>query len=1331
MDPNYDDKSVEHPQTTLDSNLGEEIDYSIADALPPQHPKSSENDDDDNITLPADDFVDEKKNLKKTILPKKPNPLEEDKVSLLQLFRFANRTDRLLIFLGTVGAAGNGSAVPLMTIIFASIIQAFLDFSINTSIKNIDRQTARDQLNSDIRKYSLFFVALGVGVFLLAYAQISFWMLAGERQAKVKENFIEFLNKIKIRQLYFAAVLRQDISWFDSVATGDVISRISSDVTVLQDGISEKVAGIIQYLCTFITGFIIAFTKGWKLALVLCAIFPLLAGAGIFMAKSLSSYATKGQDAYAEAGTVVEQVFSSIKTIAAFGGQQREADRYLKKLDESYSIGKKQGLITGAGVGSIMFIIFATYALAFFYGAKLVVNGDLTGGQVVNVFFAILLGAFALGNASPNFAAVGSALGAAAKLYAVIDRVPQIDVQSEQGTKIDKSSVRGRIEFKDINFYYPSRPNVQVLKNFNLTIEAGETVALVGSSGSGKSTIVGLMERFYDPVEGSIILDGQNTKHINIKSLRKNIGLVGQEPVLFPVSIRENIEWGAVIDGSKPSLDEIIAACKKSNAHTFIQELPQKYETNVGEKGALLSGGQKQRIAIARALIKDPAILLLDEATSALDTESESLVQDALDVASTNRTTIVVAHRLSTIKDADKIVVMAKGEIVEIGKHEELIARQGLYYSLVKAQELKTKDQEAGKQDDEDSADEEEGEVKISIGRQVTRMTTKGSSIKSILDVHTQEEEDFSKMKTPWGRVIRLSRPEYPLIAIGLFGSILMGVIMPLFSLIYSTILEVYSKTDDPDELKRKANFWAGMFAILSVVAWVGYFCKIAFFEMTANRLTRRLRFMTFTSLLKQEIAFFDDERNATGVLTSKLAVEATEVQGLVAVSGTIVQIIASMTGGLLIAFINGWKLTIVVLAAAPALGFASYLELKSHAGFGAKTSKAYEDSGQIVQQSVSNMRTIAALSREETFNRLYEESIAGPHKIAVRGIFVSSIGFGLSQGLQFCVWALAFWYGGKLLGDGEYQLKKMLNVLFAVIFTAQSLGQMSMFAPNTAKAKIAAISIFKLFDRKSSIDPTDTEGKIRPAPVTGECSIEKAYFNYPARRNVKILRGLDANILAGKRVAIVGPSGCGKSTVVALLLRYYDVASGEVNAERTNVKDWNVEYLRSNMALVGQEPVLFDLTIGENIAYGKEGCSQEEIEEAAKKANIHNFIMSLPLQYDTSVGEKGTQLSGGQKQRVAIARALIRNPKLLLLDEATSALDSESEKVVQNALDRASKGRTTITIAHRLSTIQNSDLILVFRKGKVQESGTHLELISQKGLYHDLVTRQRLMKET
>ncbi|KAG9292639.1 hypothetical protein G9A89_007011 [Geosiphon pyriformis] len=679
-------------------------------------------------------------------LPDKKNDTEPEKkptVSFFQLFRYASPWDKILILIGSIGAMANGCALPFMTIIFANFIQAFGVFALATRTHPDDLQDAKNTLDDEVRKNVYHFLILGSSAFVASYVQMTCWMIAGENQTK------------RIRELYYASTMKQNIAWFDKMSTGDITTRISADTSILQEGISEKIGLILQYSTTFVAGFIIGFTKSWKLALVVCCVIPLLAAAGGAMAKALSSSTTKGQDAYAGAGTVAEQALSSIRTVVAFGGEKREIQRYLQQLETAYRSGTKKGLIGGLGLGLIFLILFSTYGLGFWYGSKLVLNGEKTGGQVLNTFFSLIMGAFSLGNAAPHFSAIGNAMGSAAALFAVIDRVPEIDVTSKEGKKLTVSSVKGRIEFKNINFHYPQRPDIPILKNFNLIVESGQTVALVGSSGSGKSTVVSLLERFYDPIDGQISLDDEDIKNINIKSLRSLIGLVGQEPVLFPQSIAQNIRWGGLPDEKEPTLDEIIESCKKSNAHEFIDELPDKYETLVGEKGALLSGGQKQRIAIARALIKDPPILLLDEATSALDTESERLVQDALDAAATNRTTIVIAHRLSTIKNADKIVVMRKGEIIEVGRHEELISNQGMYYELVKAQELKIQhDIEKFKEEADNSSDESVDDVTIDIEekeklvqKSLSRVKTNGTIISHKSEEQVRAEEEVAALK--------------------------------------------------------------------------------------------------------------------------------------------------------------------------------------------------------------------------------------------------------------------------------------------------------------------------------------------------------------------------------------------------------------------------------------------------------------------------------------------------------------------------------------------------------------------------------------------------------
>ncbi|KAI8916340.1 P-loop containing nucleoside triphosphate hydrolase protein [Gorgonomyces haynaldii] len=937
----------------------------------------------------------------------------------------------------------------------------------------------------------------------------------------------------------------------------------------------------------------------------------------------------------------------------------------------------------------------------------------MNAGAVLNVFFSIIIGAFSLGNATPHISAIGTACGAAYHLFETIDRKSPIDALDESGKTPEKLS--GHIVAKGVAFAYPTRPDVPILEDFNLEIPAGKTVALVGMSGSGKSTIVKLVERFYDPTKGTVTIDGIDVKDLNVRWLRSQVGIVSQEPILFNCSIRQNILYGLENggEGIEPSrLDSMIEeALKTSNAWDFIQKLPNKLDTFVGEAGSMMSGGQKQRIAIARAIIKNPKILLLDEATSALDTESERIVQSALDKASANRTTIAIAHRLSTVKHADKIVVMDRGKIVEMGNHKELVEMKGVYASLVENQELQMFD----------AVEKIEEPVIKAVEPTPERVIVQvGGDAKSEKAKSIKEEAKKDEPKPDTSRYMKLSRPEWPLFFIGGFAAAVNGVVMPLFSIVFSSLLTALGTNE--------ANNWALYFVFLSIAAFISNFCQVGLFGYAGVKLTRRLRELVFRTILKQEMGFFDRPEHATGILTAKLAEDASQIQALTGVAyGSLAQALAGVIAGLVIAFTACWQLALVILALIPLIGLAGYMQLKTLTGFGAKSKIAYEDASQIATESVANIRTVATLGQEKTFYNNFVKKCQSPHKITIRGAQLSAIGFSFSQAVPFLSWALAFWYGSLLLKWGLYTSKPILNTMFAIIFTAMAAGQSNSHAPDAAKAKVAAVSIAELLDRVSEIDPTTEKGEKRDT-IEGKAAVSNVTFAYPTRPENKIVTDISIEAKPGQVVALVGASGCGKSTMIALLERWYDVVDGAASVDDMDVRKWELQNLRSHLALVGQEPVLFNMTIRENIAYGYPSeVDDARIYDVAKMANIHDFVMTLPQGYDTLVGEKGGQLSGGQKQRIAIARALIRNPKLLLLDEATSALDSESEKVVQAALDAASKGRTTIVIAHRLSTIKDADLICVLSKGNVIERGTHQSLVEARGEYFKLVQQQSL----
>lgn len=540
---------------------------------------------------------------------KKKKKKKEPAVAVHQLFRYGTKFDLLMTCAAALGSLCVGALLPVVMIIMGQFFRNLGDVFNNP-----------EHLLDNTMSVILLFVYIGTAMMVVAYFAHALWVISGESQAR------------RIRELYMHSILRQDMSWFDQAEDGSLTTRLATDTQMIQDGISEKLGLAIQMLTTAITGFIIAFVckssfpppeimltfeyifnfrvsvDGWRMALVNLATLPLLLGVGGATGYFWMKFTQQSQDVYADAGSIAEQVFAGLRTVYSFSLQERFAQKYEQKLEKACKTGIRRGIIFGLCLGLFICVLFCTYGLSFWWGAKLVGDQLMTGPDVLISFFSMIFGAMALLGAPPNISAISSACAAAHKIFSIIDRVPDIDPDSDEGLKPE--TIKGDIEFKNIDFFYPTRPDVQVLKNFSVKIEPGKTVALVGASGSGKSTAVQLLQRFYDPKSGSVLLDGKDLKEYNVTWLRRQIGVVSQEPVLFNMSIRKNLLMGS----QRPVTEqEMVEACKKANCHNFITQLPKGYDTNVGEHGGMLSGGQKQRVAIARAIIKNPSILLLDE----------------------------------------------------------------------------------------------------------------------------------------------------------------------------------------------------------------------------------------------------------------------------------------------------------------------------------------------------------------------------------------------------------------------------------------------------------------------------------------------------------------------------------------------------------------------------------------------------------------------------------------------------------------------------------------------------------------------------------------------
>lgn len=1268
--------------------------------------------------------------------PHKPDDPEADKkkkyppVPYYALFRYASLRDKLMILLSLLAAVGHGTMLPILVVLFGDIVSDFQEVLCDPDDSTCVPDPEAISSNISTRVNWILFIAIIVAV--LSFLQLSLALIAANRMGN------------DLRRLFFQSLLTQDCDFYDSNEAGSLTHIVISDIQLIQAGMGDKLATAVQYLSTLGVGIIVGFIYGYALTLLILGVTPLLLISGMMFGNASADATGDGLGAYGEAGGIASEVLSLIRTVTAFGGQEEEAKRYEKSLDKASKASMKAAVNTGLGLGTAMLLILSTYGLAFWVGSVLIEKEKMDVGDVLITFFAITLGASSLGTAGPAFKSFGVARAAAPRVFEIIDRASLIDPLSDDEGTIPTNPSSGRITFEDVDFNYSSRITEEgdsdlVLNKFNLDIPVGSSEAFVGKSGCGKSTVARLIQRFYDPLSGSIKLDGVDIRELNVRWLRSQIGVVAQTPSLFMMSIKENIALGAglefltdektgkvTVSSRQVSEEEIIAAAEMANAHGFISKLPEGYDTLLGERGAMLSGGQKQRVCIARALIRNPKILLLDESTASLDTASERIVQDALEKASAGRTTMTIAHRLSTIRNAGNISCVQGGQVVERGSHENLISREtGYYKSLF---ELQTIEREKMQQEKKDSDDEEQDTNLPAAASSVLPSVSKTGVDSTSIHLEA-EEEDQKKPAVDKGlflRTLKLNKGEFLFLLCGIAGAALSGVIWPLSAISLVELIVIMMFSNDAGEIR----FWALSYVVLGGMAFVGNALQHSILGISGERLTRKLRSESLRALLRQEIGYFDLPENSVGSLAGRLSADCGAVKGLTGdLFGIGINIFAALVSGLLIAFINCWRLSLVVLAIIPGIALGGYFEMQLSAGIDSGSRKDFAEANAVAAEAIDNISTVRTHGVEEYFLNRYISMIYATRKAKLRKAVFTAVAFGFSEFCMHLLFYATFRAGGDFVANNQCTFKEMMISSFAILFGAITLGNVSVFAPDLGVSKLGATHVYRLLDRESKIDPSANEGEDLDH-VTGDVSAEKVYFEYPRRPDVPVLRGLSLDVSQSKTLALVGTSGHGKSTIIALLQRFYAIRKGTISVDERDISEVKVQQLRSYIGLVSQEPELFNRSVFDNIAYGaphEDGTplTKEDVVEAAKVANAHEFIEELPKGYDTIVGPRGSALSGGQRQRVAIARSLIRQPPVLLLDEATSALDSVSEGLVQEALDRASSGRTTIVVAHRLSTIKNADTIMVVRRGKIVEAGTHEVLLRKNGYYAELIRHQ------
>ncbi|TYI30561.1 hypothetical protein ES332_A05G396800v1 [Gossypium tomentosum] len=1318
------------------------------------------------------------------------------------LFACADRLDWVLMIVGSLAAAAHGTALVVYLHYFAKIIQVL---GLGPQEQGQDRM---DEQFERFKELSLTIVYIAAGVFAAGWIEVSCWILTGERQTAV------------IRSRYVQVLLNQDMSFFDTYGNnGDIVSQVLSDVLLIQSALSEKVGNYIHNMATFFGGLIIGFVNCWQIALITLATGPFIVAAGGISNIFLHRLAENIQDAYAEAASIAEQAVSYVRTLYAFTNETLAKYSYATSLQATLRYGILISLVQGLGLGFTYGLAICSCALQLWVGRFLVTNHKAHGGEIIAALFAVILSGLGLNQAATNFYSFDQGRIAAFRLFEMISR--SSSGLNQEGNIL--ASIQGNIEFRNVYFSYLSRPEIPILSGFYLTVPAKKAVALVGRNGSGKSSIIPLMERFYDPTLGEVLLDGENIKNLKLEWLRSQIGLVTQEPALLSLSIKDNIAYGR-----DATFDQIEEAAKIARAHTFISSLERGYETQVGRAGLALTEEQKIKLSIARAVLLNPTVLLLDEVTGGLDFEAERTVQEALDLLMLGRSTIIIARQLCLIRNVDYIAVMEEGQLVEMGTHDELVALDGLYAELLRCEEAAKlprrmpvrnyketstfqieKDSSSVHSFQESSSPKfvkspslqrvhgifrpqdgafntqespkahspppekmlenglpvDAGDKEPSIRRQdsferrlpelpkldvqsaqqqksndsdpespVSPLLTSDPknershsqtfsrplSYSDDIPIEVKEAKDVHHGEAPsFWRLAQLSFAEWLYAVLGSIGAAIFGSFNPLLAYVIALIVTAYYRRQEHHHLQDEVDRWCLIIACMGIVTVVANFLQHFYFGIMGEKMTERVRRMMFSAMLRNEIGWFDNEENSPDNLSMRLANDATFVRAAFSNRLSIfIQDSAAVIVAILIGMLLHWRLALVAFATLPVLAVSAFAQKLWLAGFSKGIQEMHRKASLVLEDAVRNIYTVVAFCAGNKVMDLYRLQLK---KILKQSFFhgmAIGFAFGFSQFLLFACNALLLWYTALSVKRRYIDLPTALKEYMVFSFATFALVEPFGLAPYILKRRKSLTSVFEIIDRVPKIEP-DENSALKPPNVYGSIELKNVDFCYPTRPEMLVLSNFSLKVNGGQTVAIVGVSRSGKSTIISLIERFYDPVAGQILLDGRDLKLYNLRWLRNHLGLVQQEPIIFSTTIRENIIYARHNASESEMKEAARIANAHHFISSLPHGYDTHVGMRGVDLTPGQKQRIAIARVVLKNAPILLLDEASSSIESESSRVVQEALDTLIMGnKTTILIARRAAMMKHVDNIVVLNGGRIVEEGTHDSLLAKNGFY-------------
>ena len=1168
---------------------------------------------------------------------------------------------------------------------------------------------------------------------LLGVAAVNF---GGIYMRRYKGGQLSLDVQYDLRTELFDSLSRLDGARQDEIHTGQLVGRSISDLNMVQSILSIVPITLGNFaLFIFSLGIMVVLSPVLTIVTVLVA--PALWMIALASRRRLFPASWHAQQQSGEVAGIVDEAIGGVRVVKGFGQEEQEQERLEAASSRLFASRLRMIRLTARYNPALTAIPSLGMVGVLALGGWLAIHGSITLGTFL-AFSAYLAQMSGPVRTLTMMVTIGQeARASVIRVFDIIDSSPVI---ADKPDAIALPSGANGITFDDVRFGYdPAQP---VLRGLSLHVEPGETVAVVGASGSGKSTIAQLLPRFYDPQAGSVLIGKYNVADVTRESLRAAIGLVMEDSFLFSDTVIANIAYGRPDAGK----EQIIAAAKAAQAHEFIVKLPQGYDTVVGEQGLTLSGGQRQRVALARALVTDPRLLLLDDATSAIDPRLEAEIHAALREIMRGRTTLIIAHRRSTLNLADRIVVLDEGRVLDSGTHAELSERCPLYRELITGP---------------DDHSTEPGQVRSLVrprasgtveevldGRTLAAVSTitgagggrargRGGAgappgggqisgmfaslppspallaqVDALPPTKDSPDVDLGKARAA-DREFTLRRLLRPITL-----ALVAGLILDGLDAVAGLALPALVRNGIDHGVETKVFHAILVVALigLAIVAadWVVNIAETMVVGRNGERLLFTLRTKLFAQLQRLGLDFY--EREMSGRILTRMTTDVDALSTFLQ-TGLITMVSSALTffGVLAALLIINLRLGLSILVIFPVLLVATLI-------FRSKSAKAYGEARDKVAavnayfaENTAGLRVTQAFRREQE-NRDRFGSLSDAFRVSrLRAQRYIAIYFPFVQTLSTVAGAVVLVIATGEVHNGTLTAGALIAYLLYIDMVFSPVQQLSQVFDGYQQAMVGLRRITDLLRLGTSTPPA-----ARPAAagrLRGRIELRDVDFSYSGT-DANALSGVSLTVEPGQTVALVGQTGAGKSTLVKLIARFYDVTGGAVLVDGVDVRDYDLASYRHRLGVVPQESYLFAGTVRDSIAYARPDASDAQVEAAARATGAHDMIMSLRDGYQHEVSERGRNLSAGQRQLIALARAQLADPAILLLDEATAALDLAAEAAVNRAISELTAARTTIVVAHRLTTAARADRIVVLDQGRIAEAGTHGELLAADGAY-------------